>query len=118
MILDCFLKHQIFDEFSTALRHNRRAPREQLKRNDLTRTATLTLLVFTPPHRRAHGPHGPFGKGPFGGNGPSGPMGPFGGHSEAIPNGKLFRMTSYSEASPNVKSFLMDGLSEWKLDLE
>ena len=77
--------------FSTALRHNRRAPREQLKRNDLTRTATLTLLVFTPPHRRAHGPHGPFGKGPFGGNGASGPMGPFG----VFP--KPFRVDGYFE---------------------
>ena len=52
-----------------------------------------------------------------------GPKGPWGelahgalwGYSEAIPNGKPFRMESYSEAIPNGKPFLMKSYSAWEV---
>jgi len=97
VILGVFLKRQFFDEFSTALRHNRRAPREELNRNDLTRNAILTLLVFTPPRQRAHRPHGPFEKGAAWGEWALWAHGALWGISEAISSGWLFRVDGYYE---------------------
>ena len=83
--------------FSTALRHNLRAPREQLKRNDLTRTAILTLLVYAASPAGPWAPWAIWEGGRLGGMGPLGPWGPLGyfrSHFEwmAISSGWLLRV--------------------------